>query len=140
MRKTILLRHKSGWLIVCDNSGFPSSNYLVFKDKSWKPGDKLPSHSLMYCSSLKDALASVFQQLIVVKVNDAVDYRASMMDLRAAIESARSELDELLKLPGVGRKTANLVLTLGFGKSGICVDTCTPYLELFWLCTNKNSG
>jgi endonuclease-3 len=32
-------------------------------------------------------------------------------------------LDELLALPGVGRKTANLVLTLGFGKPGICVDT-----------------
>jgi endonuclease-3 len=34
-----------------------------------------------------------------------------------------ADLDELLKLPGVGRKTANLVLTLGFGKPGICVDT-----------------
>jgi len=32
-------------------------------------------------------------------------------------------LEELLKLPGVGRKTANLVLTIGFGKPGICVDT-----------------
>jgi len=32
-------------------------------------------------------------------------------------------LEELLKLPGVGRKTANLVVTLGFGKPGICVDT-----------------
>ena len=32
-------------------------------------------------------------------------------------------LDELLKLPGVGRKTANLVLNEGFGKLGICVDT-----------------
>jgi endonuclease-3 len=32
-------------------------------------------------------------------------------------------LDELLKLPGVGRKTANLVVTVGFGKPGICVDT-----------------
>jgi endonuclease-3 len=32
-------------------------------------------------------------------------------------------LDELLRLPGVGRKTANLVLTVGFGKPGICVDT-----------------
>jgi endonuclease-3 len=32
-------------------------------------------------------------------------------------------LEELLALPGVGRKTANLVLTLGFGKPGICVDT-----------------
>lgn len=34
-----------------------------------------------------------------------------------------SDLDELLRLPGVGRKTANLVLTLGFNKLGICVDT-----------------
>jgi endonuclease-3 len=33
------------------------------------------------------------------------------------------DLDELLKLKGVGRKTANLVVTLGFGKAGICVDT-----------------
>jgi len=32
-------------------------------------------------------------------------------------------LEDLLSLKGVGRKTANLVLTLGFGKLGICVDT-----------------
>jgi endonuclease-3 len=33
------------------------------------------------------------------------------------------DLDELLKLPGVGRKTANLVLIEGFKKNAICVDT-----------------
>ena len=32
------------------------------------------------------------------------------------------DLDLLLELPGVGRKTANLVVTLGFDKPGICVD------------------
>ena len=32
-------------------------------------------------------------------------------------------LDELLTLNGVGRKTANLVVTMGFNKPGICVDT-----------------
>jgi endonuclease III len=31
-------------------------------------------------------------------------------------------LEELLKLKGVGRKTANLTLTLGYNKLGICVD------------------
>ncbi|MEK7728379.1 MAG: endonuclease III [candidate division KSB1 bacterium] len=31
-------------------------------------------------------------------------------------------LEELLKLKGVGRKTANLVVTMAFGKPGICVD------------------
>jgi len=33
------------------------------------------------------------------------------------------EIDELLTLKGVGRKTANLVMTEGFGKLGVCVDT-----------------
>lgn len=34
-----------------------------------------------------------------------------------------SEMEALLALPGVGRKTANLVRNLGFGLDGICVDT-----------------
>ena len=34
-----------------------------------------------------------------------------------------SELDALLSLPGVGRKTANIVVTLAFRKPGIAVDT-----------------
>jgi len=32
-------------------------------------------------------------------------------------------IDELLTLPGVGRKTANLTVTVAFNKPGICVDT-----------------
>jgi len=32
-------------------------------------------------------------------------------------------LDELLSIKGVGRKTANLVITEAYGKPGICVDT-----------------
>jgi endonuclease-3 len=34
-----------------------------------------------------------------------------------------SGLEELLQLPGVGRKTANIVVTLGFRRPGIAVDT-----------------
>jgi endonuclease-3 len=34
-----------------------------------------------------------------------------------------SDLDALLTLHGVGRKTANLVVTFAFGLPGICVDT-----------------
>ncbi|HSB78497.1 MAG TPA: endonuclease III, partial [Candidatus Methylomirabilis sp.] len=33
------------------------------------------------------------------------------------------DLDTLLTLKGVGRKTANLVVTMAFGRPGICVDT-----------------
>lgn len=42
------------------------------------------------------------------------------------------ELDELDALPGVGRKTANLVVTLGFGKPGICVDTHVHRITNRW--------
>jgi endonuclease-3 len=34
-----------------------------------------------------------------------------------------ADLDALLTLKGVGRKTANLVVTIGFARPGICVDT-----------------
>jgi endonuclease-3 len=34
-----------------------------------------------------------------------------------------ADLEALLTLKGVGRKTANLVVTMGFGRPGICVDT-----------------
>ena len=50
-----------------------------------------------------------------------------------------ADLDELLTLPGVGRKTANLVVTLGFGKPGICVDTHVHRItnRLGWLATRQ---
>lgn len=42
------------------------------------------------------------------------------------------EIDELVALPGVGRKTANLVLTQGYGKLGICVDTHVHRITNRW--------
>ena len=46
-------------------------------------------------------------------------------------------MEDLLALPGVGRKTANLVITLGFGKPGICVDVHVHRItnRLGWLRT-----
>ena len=41
-------------------------------------------------------------------------------------------MDSLLKLPGVGRKTANLVLARAFGKPAICVDTHVHRLVNMW--------
>ena len=42
-------------------------------------------------------------------------------------------LDELLTLPGVGRKTANLVLTEGFGLAeGLCVDVHVHRITNRW--------
>jgi endonuclease III len=41
-------------------------------------------------------------------------------------------MDELLALPGVGRKTANLVLTVGHDLYGICVDTHVHRISNLW--------
>jgi endonuclease-3 len=42
------------------------------------------------------------------------------------------DLDALLTMKGVGRKTANLVLTLGFQAPGICVDTHVHRITNRW--------
>lgn len=42
------------------------------------------------------------------------------------------ELDELLTIKGVGRKTANLVVTLAFQKDGVCVDTHVHRISNRW--------
>jgi len=42
------------------------------------------------------------------------------------------EIDNLLAFKGVGRKTANLVVTLGYNKPGICVDTHVHRISNRW--------
>jgi endonuclease III len=42
------------------------------------------------------------------------------------------EIDELVTFKGVGRKTANLVVTQGFQKPGICVDTHVHRISNRW--------
>lgn len=41
-------------------------------------------------------------------------------------------IEELVKLPGVGRKTANLVVAVAFNKPAICVDTHVHRIMNFW--------
>ncbi len=43
-----------------------------------------------------------------------------------------NDIDTLITLPGVGRKTANLVITVGYGKLGICVDTHVHRISNRW--------
>ncbi|GAB4460566.1 MAG: endonuclease III [Anaerolineae bacterium] len=42
------------------------------------------------------------------------------------------DLDALLQLPGVGRKTANLVITAGYNLPGICVDIHVHRISNRW--------
>jgi endonuclease-3 len=67
-------------------------------------------------------------------------YRSKAANIRAACEElvhqfgsrVPNSIDTLLTLKGVGRKTANLVVTLGYGKPGICVDTHVHRISNRW--------
>ncbi len=67
-------------------------------------------------------------------------YRTKAKNIRALCRTlideysgkVSDEIDELMKLKGVGRKTANLVVTLGYRKPGICVDTHVHRISNRW--------
>ncbi|MBW2564687.1 MAG: endonuclease/exonuclease/phosphatase family protein, partial [Deltaproteobacteria bacterium] len=52
--------------------------------------------------------------------------------LKAYDDEVPNEIEELLKLPGVGRKTANLVLSVALNKPAICVDTHVHRIMNIW--------
>lgn len=67
-------------------------------------------------------------------------YRTKAKNIRAICknlislysEKVPNTIEGLLSLPGVGRKTANLVITLGYGKLGICVDIHVHRISNRW--------
>ena len=77
------------------------------------------------------ALAALSEAVIARLIFPAGFYRTKARHLRAAARlllqrhggRVPQSMENLLALPGVGRKTANLVRNLGFGLPGICVDT-----------------
>jgi endonuclease-3 len=77
------------------------------------------------------AMARLTEAAIARAIYPAGFYRTKARQIRAIANILRDHhasrvpdtIDELLTLPGVGRKTANLTVTLGYGKPGICVDT-----------------
>ncbi len=77
------------------------------------------------------SMAALAETSIAEAIYPAGFYRTKAAQIRAIARlllerhGARvpADRDALLALPGVGRKTANLVLGLGFGIPAICVDT-----------------
>ncbi len=77
------------------------------------------------------SLADLPEEEIERLIHPAGFYRTKARTLREVSRILRdrfegsvpADREELLSLPGVGRKTANLVLGLGFGVPAICVDT-----------------
>jgi endonuclease III len=89
------------------------------------------SERLFSLAGTPEAMAKLEASAIEKAIYPAGFYRTKARHILAACAvllrdhggGVPDEIEALLALPGVGRKTANLVVTLGFGKPGICVDT-----------------
>ena len=68
-------------------------------------------------------LLKIFKSLNYNKTKSKNVISAAQFILKEFGGLVPDEIDELIKIPGVGRKTANLVITECHNKEGICVDT-----------------
>jgi endonuclease-3 len=84
------------------------------------------------------SMAALDEEVVAKAIYPAGFYRTKAKQIVAiakAVDGAEgvpASLDGLLALPGVGRKTANLVLGLGFGIPAICVDTHVHRISNRW--------
>ncbi len=89
------------------------------------------SRRLFEIAPTPDRLAKLEEERIARAIYPAGFYNTKAAQLKEIGRIIRDDFDDevpaseadLLAMPGVGRKTANLVLGLGFGIPAICVDT-----------------
>ena len=98
------------------------------------------SRRLLARAATPKSLASLSIQEVETLIFPVGFYHTKAKHLRETCQSLLEDyggsvprsMEELLELPGVGRKTANLVLTIGFGDYGICVDTHVHRISNIW--------
>jgi len=98
------------------------------------------SRRLLARASTPRAIAALPARAIERLIYPVGFYRTKARNLRATcrilVEGhggvVPRTLEALLELPGVGRKTANLVLTVGYDEYGICVDTHVHRITNLW--------
>lgn len=86
-----------------------------------------------------EGLAQLDEQTIAKLIYPVGFYKNKarfLRDLPAALAKYGSKIpdnvEDLTKLPGVGRKTANLVVAVAFNKQAICVDTHVHRIMNIW--------
>jgi len=108
------------------------------------------SERLFSVAATPQALASLPEKRIEKLIYPAGFYHTKARSLRRTAQTlvqghhgkVPRTMEELLTLPGVGRKTANLVLNLGYGIPGICVDTHVHRISnrMGWVNTKDPAG
>ncbi|MBZ0170311.1 MAG: endonuclease III [Kofleriaceae bacterium] len=98
------------------------------------------SERLYRLADRPDAILALSERQIAQAIYPVSFYKTKARTLRTVCHDlltrfggrAPDTIETLLTLPGVGRKTANLVVTVGYGKFGICVDTHVHRISNRW--------
>lgn len=98
------------------------------------------SHRLFALADTPQAMVKLTAKRIEGLIYPVGFYKTKALNILAMCQSmidryggkVPDEIDELLEFKGVGRKTANLVVTLGYNKLGICVDTHVHRISNRW--------
>ena len=87
----------------------------------------------------RESLARLSREEIQKKIYPVGFYKSKAVYLKKlprAMEDFQGKvpatIEELVTLPGVGRKTANLVMSVAFDKDAICVDTHVHRMMNIW--------
>jgi endonuclease III len=109
---------------------------LRTKDKTTREaGDRLFALAKTPTAMLELPLKTIEQAIYPVgfyrtKAKSIHDICHQLLDTYGGV--VPDSVEELVTLPGVGRKTANLVVTIGYGKPGICVDIHVHRISNRW--------
>ncbi len=105
------------------------------------------SRRLFEAADTPSALYALTREEIEKRIYPCGFYKTKAKNMHRICDSILNEhggevpdsLEELLAFPGVGLKTANLVLSLGFGIPAICVDTHVHRISnrMGWIKTDK---
>ncbi len=113
------------------NDPFRSLVFTILSARTKDANTLLAAGRLLAKAPNPKALARMQTKTIERLVHSSGFYRAKSRNLKAMARMLISEfggkvphtLEELVRLPGVGRKTANILLAYSFGKPAIAVDT-----------------
>ena len=141
LRKTIT-KWRSPVVNQIENSGKPF-RVLISCILSLRTQDKitaLVSENLLRLADSPSKMLKLSSSLVEKTIYPAAFYRVkakTILNICKELiekynEKVPDDIEELLKLKGIGRKTANLTITMGYGKLGVCVDTHVHRIANRW--------
>jgi len=128
----VIVQDREGRVLLVRRAKEPARGRLGVPGGFVDVGETAEASARLFAVADKPAAVATLPEARIAKlIFPAGFYRTKARQIRAIARhlldrhggAVPADRDALLDLPGVGRKTANLVLGLSFAKPAICVDT-----------------